>query len=615
MLRLFSTSIVRQIVAITLFLLAISTAAIVGVTYYNLSHHVMDGAVSDARDATRAMAVLYGAADQAAKIELKDNQLSTVTENAIPALADHSLVDRTAQSIAGVATIFQKQGSDYVRISTNVKKENGDRAVGTKLVAEHPAQPVLARGEAYYGPAELFGRKFMTGYFPIKNAANANVGILFIGIPMELYYQRMYELQMLVLGVGAIVMLLVGVLAFYAIRLSVKPLQALTTSVHSISAGDLDGAIPCVEKRNEFGDIGRALALFRDSARARRDLETQAGEQRELSDAERARNDADKRSLDGQIDFAVNQLAAGLGRLSQGDVSQTIGTPFVGRLEQLRVDFNASLLRLQDTLSGIRDSAATIQRNSGAVSASAGELSKRTEAQAANLEETAAAVEEITVTVRSSAERAREANNVVAATKKTADNSGAVVGDAVAAMDRIEQASQRIEQIIEVIDDIAFQTNLLALNAGIEAARAGEAGKGFAVVAQEVRELAQRSADAAREIKSLIETSSREVTAGSELVQKTGSVLASISQEIIAISGHVETIATASRDQSAALQEVNGSVNAMDQMTQKNAAMVAETTQASRLLAGEADTLMALIERFRIVAESAPAHLGARRVA
>ncbi|WP_434712089.1 methyl-accepting chemotaxis protein [Rhizobium sp. YTUHZ045] len=615
MLRLFSTSIVRQIVAITLFLLAISTAAIVGATYHNLSRYVMDGAVSDARDAARAMAVLYGAADPAAKIAVKDNQLSAVTEDAVPALADHSLVDRTAQSIAGVATIFQKQGSDYVRISTNVKKENGERAVGTKLAAEHPAQPVLARGEAYYGPAELFGRKFMTGYFPIKNASNANVGILFIGIPMEFYYQRMNELQILILGIGAIVMLLVGVLAFYAIRLSVKPLQALTASVHSISSGDLEETIPCLEKKNEFGDIGRALALFRDSARARRDLETEAVEQRALSDAERARNDADKRSLDSQIDFAVSQLAAGLGRLSQGDVSQTIGTPFIGRLEQLRVDFNASLLRLQDTLSGIRDSASTIQRNSSAVSASAGELSKRTEAQAASLEETAAAVEEITVTVRSSAERAREANSVVAATKKTADNSGTVVGDAVAAMERIEGASKRIEQIIEVIDDIAFQTNLLALNAGIEAARAGEAGKGFAVVAQEVRELAQRSADAAREIKSLIETSSREVTAGSELVQKTGGVLASISQEIIAISGHVETIATASRDQSAALQEVNGSVNAMDQMTQKNASMVAETTQASRLLAGEADTLMALIERFRIGAEPAAAHLGVRKVA
>ncbi|WP_156668227.1 HAMP domain-containing protein, partial [Rhizobium bangladeshense] len=148
-----------------------------------------------------------------------------------------------------------------------------------------------------------------------------NVGIRFIGIPMEFYYQRMNELLILVLGIGAVVMLIVGVLAFYAIRLSVKPLQALTASVHAISSGNLDGAIPCLEKRNEFGEIGRALSLFRDSALARRDLETEAAEQRALSDAERARNDADQRSLDGQIDFAVNQLAAGLGRLSQGAVS------------------------------------------------------------------------------------------------------------------------------------------------------------------------------------------------------------------------------------------------------------------------------------------------------
>jgi methyl-accepting chemotaxis protein len=615
MFRLFSTSIVRQIVAITLALLAISTAAIVGVTYFNLSRYVMESAISDAKSASRTMAVLYGAGDQAAKVEVKDNWLAAVTEDKIPALGDHAFVDRTAQSIAGVATVFEKQGSDYVRVSTNVKKENGDRAVGTKLAAEHPAQPVLAKGEAYYGPAELFGRKFMTGYFPIKSAAGANVGILFIGIPMEVYFAHLNHLQMLVLGAGAMVMLLVGILAFFAIRASVRPLQALTKTVNTISAGNLDGAIPCVEKQNEFGEIGRALALFRDNARARLDLETQAAEQRALSEAERSRNDADKRSLDGEIDFAVNQLAAGLGRLSQGDVSQTIETPFVGRLEQLRVDFNASLVRLQNTLSNIRDNATAIQRNSGAMLASAGELSKRTEAQAASLEETAAAVEEITVTVRSSAERAREANTAVTLTKKTADSSGTVVSDTVAAMDRIEQASQQIEQIIEVIDDIAFQTNLLALNAGIEAARAGEAGKGFAVVAQEVRELAQRSAEAARQIKDLIEKSTREVTSGSELVQKTGSVLASISHEIIAISKHVETIATASHDQSAALQEVNGSVNAMDQMTQKNAAMVEETTQASRMLAGEADTLMTLIQQFRIDAEPASSYGRTRNAA
>ncbi|KQV68332.1 methyl-accepting chemotaxis protein [Rhizobium sp. Root1220] len=615
MLRLFSASIVRQIVVITLALLIFSTAAIVSVTYYNLSDYVMRSAVSDAKDASRTMAVLYAAGDQAANVEIRDNELASVSEDKLPSLGDHALVDRTAQSIAGVATVFERQGSDYVRVSTNVKKENGDRAVGTKLAADHPAQATLAKGQAYYGPADLFGRKFMTGYFPVKSASGTTVGILFIGIPMEVYYSSLQQLLMLVVGAGVAVLMLVGVLAYFAIRASVRPLEALTATIHTISAGNLGGTIPCVDKQNEFGAIGRALALFRDNARARVALETQAAEQRELSDAERARNDADKQALDGQIDFAVNQLAAGLGRLSQGDVSQTIETPFVGRLEQLRNDFNASLLRLQDTLSRIRDNAAAIHQNSGAMLSSADELSKRTEAQAASLEETAAAVEEITVTVRSSADRAREANATVSLTKKTADSSGVVVGDTVAAMGRIEQASKQIEQIIEVIDDIAFQTNLLALNAGIEAARAGEAGKGFAVVAQEVRELAQRSADAAREIKGLIEKSTREVSVGSGLVQRTGAVLASISQEIITISKHVDTIATASQDQSAALQEVNGSVNAMDQMTQKNAAMVEETTEASRQLASEAEALMNLIQQFTIDARGTSDYGRARRAA
>jgi methyl-accepting chemotaxis protein len=199
-----------------------------------------------------------------------------------------------------------------------------------------------------------------------------------------------------------------------------------------------------------------------------------------------------------------------------------------------------------------------------------------------------------------SAEQAHQANSIVAETKGAADTSSNVVASAIDAMGRIETASGQIVQIIDVIDEIAFQTNLLALNAGIEAARAGEAGRGFAVVAQEVRELAQRSAGAAQQIKGLITTSSTEVASGAELVQRTGVVLAEISTKIITVSERVDAIAVASRDQSTALGEVNSAVNGMDQMTQRNAAMVEETNAATRQLADEADSLMALINQFNL---------------
>ncbi len=237
----------------------------------------------------------------------------------------------------------------------------------------------------------------------------------------------------------------------------------------------------------EIGDMARALAFQGKRAVQDRCRRAQRGPNaagRRGTSPQRTRKDRDR----PQIDFAVNQLAAGLGRLSRGDISQTIETPFFGRLETLRADFNNSLERLQDTMSQIRINAQAIQRNSGEMRGSADELSRRTEQQAASLEQTAAAIDGINLAVRSSAERAELANQIVVDTKASADQSAEVVARAITAMNRIEDASGQIVQIIDVIDDIAFQTNLLALNAGIEAARAGEAGKGFAVVAMEVRE-------------------------------------------------------------------------------------------------------------------------------
>ncbi|GLR52448.1 methyl-accepting chemotaxis protein [Shinella yambaruensis] len=601
--KVFRSSIAYQYAAMTFAFIFLSAAVIVGVMYYNLGRYVLGDAANDARDATRTMAVLYDAAIENATMELKDGALAAVRGETMPELASHDLVDRTASSIAGVATIFAKQGPEYVRISTNVKKEDGTRAVGTKLAADHPAQAVLARGEPYFGPAKLFGRDFMTGYFPVKNTAGANIGLLFIGIPMEVYFQKIHDLQFHAIVAGVVSMLLFGCLAYFAVRRATKPLRSLIGAVGAIAEGRLDTDIPCRAKANEFGQIARALEVFRENAQRRIEMEGIAQRQNEEAAAERELTDAEKRETDRQIELAVNQLAAGLGRLAQGNLSQAIDVPFSGRLEQLRQDFNASLSRLRDTLGSIRANATAIQSSGADMRRSADDLSRRTESQAASLEETAAAVDEITVTVRSSAERAQEANNRVAETKASADNSSAVVTSAIEAMERIEDASRKIEQIIEVIDDIAFQTNLLALNAGIEAARAGDAGKGFAVVAQEVRELAQRSADAAKEIKGLIDKSTQEVSTGARLVQETGAVLASISRQIVGISDHVALIATASRDQSAALQEVNSSVNQMDQMTQQNASMVELTTSASRHLAGQADELMALIAQFRFQAE------------
>ncbi len=405
-----------------------------------------------------------------------------------------------------------------------------------------------------------------------------------------------------VLSVSAtLIGILVAVVAGIGLVLTFKrPIGQITNAMRRLAEGKLETSIMGDGRVDEIGDMARALGVFKENALAKVRMETENAEARAAIDAERARNDDEKRVSEEQISFAVNALASGLDRLAHGDLTRSIDTPFFGSLDRLRADFNASLTTLRDTLSQIQDNALTIQANGSAMQGAAGDLSRRTEAQAASLEETAAAVEEITATVRNSADRAREANTIVVNARSNADASVVVVNDAVSAMSRIEGASKKIEQIIDVIDEIAFQTNLLALNAGIEAARAGEAGKGFAVVAMEVRELAQRSAGAAKEIKGLIETASREVSTGVGHVQKTGGVLNDISRQISDISSHMNMIATAAQDQSSALNEVNATVNRMDQMTQANSAMVEETTAMSRQLAMEADELMKLVGRFRL---------------
>ena len=251
-------------------------------------------------------------------------------------------------------------------------------------------------------------------------------------------------------------------------------------------------------------------------------------------------------------------------------------------------------------MASVVSSTGAIQSGAREVSSASDDLSRRTEQQAASLEETAAALDEITATVKKSAEGASHAREVVAAADEDAKKSALVVRQAVDAMDAIAKSAQQISQIIGVIDEIAFQTNLLALNAGVEAARAGDAGRGFAVVASEVRALAQRSAEAAKEIKGLISASTTQVDHGVKLVAETGKSLERIMAQVAEINDVIADIAAGAKEQATGLDEVNTAINQMDQVTQQNAAMVEESTAASHSLSQETDQLSGLIGQFQL---------------
>ena len=304
---------------------------------------------------------------------------------------------------------------------------------------------------------------------------------------------------------------------------------------------------------------------------------------------------------------AVNDIAGALAQLAQNNLERRIDTAFVPAFERLRLDFNLALGNLSATVRQIAEGAGAIQSGVEAMSSSTDDLSRRTEQQAASLEETAAALDQITATVKKSAEGATHAREVVAVADQDARQSTAVVGEAVAAMDAIARSSRQIAEIIGVIDEIALQTNLLALNAGVEAARAGDAGRGFAVVAAEVRALAQRSAEAAKQIKALISASSAQVDHGVRLVAETGRALQRIMAQVNEINGVVGEIAAGAREQAIGLDEINAAINQMDQMTQQNAAMVGEATAAGHSLSQETAQLNDLVGQFRVGVASAAA--------
>ena len=368
----------------------------------------------------------------------------------------------------------------------------------------------------------------------------------------------MTQAASLAMGLGACAVLLLVVGAALA---SILPLRRdilkIARATEKLSQGDNNVSLEGLKRGDELGAMVEALAVFRDNQRAVAELRSQQAAAERMTEDERRNAEASRAAAAANQNTVVTELATGLERLASGDLTFRITTPFTGEYEKLRSDFNNAIGQLQDALKVVIANTVAIQSGTVEISAAADDLSRRTEQTAASLEETAAAVEQISATVNKTAEGANHAKSVVLSAQNRAERSSVIVSDAVKAMSEISSSAREISQIIGVIDEIAFQTNLLALNAGVEAARAGDAGRGFAVVASEVRALAQRSADAAKEIKSLISASTQQVNVGVDLVGQTGEALTSIASNVTEITQLVNEIAASAQEQATGLHQVN----------------------------------------------------------
>ncbi|OCW58141.1 methyl-accepting chemotaxis protein [Hoeflea olei] len=408
-----------------------------------------------------------------------------------------------------------------------------------------------------------------------------------------------------VMAGGATILVTLGLIMAMLRLTTLMPLRRLEAATSRLASGDTDTPTGLDQRRDEIGALARALEVFRAAFIEKKKLEDEADQHRRQAEADRiaAQERADAAAAE-RLRVATAGLAAGLKQLAAGDLSTRLDQAFAPEFEALRADFNVSVEQLGQTLAAIHDTAGTIDTGSNQISRSIEELSGRTDQQSTALGETSVALGQITTNVKATADRVTEAQAVAALANESAHRSEAVVANAEQAMGRIHDSSQQIASIIGVIDEIAFQTNLLALNAGVEAARAGEAGKGFAVVAQEVRALAGRSSEAAKEIRELIAHSATEVNGGVEHVREVGEALQRISSLIVDINGHMEAITVASREQAGGVNSVNHALEGLEHVTLKNVSMIEDATQSTASLAAQASKLREMVGRFRLSGDS-----------
>ena len=490
--------------------IALNTALVVGAAYWSLSSDFADRAKRDIEGNLRTFALTFAETFKDAKVSMQNGAVTRIEVPTISDIKDHAIVDRATSYVGGSATLFVvDDNGQFVRRSTNVKKENGDRAVGTQLAADHPAQPLLRRGEAYKGPAVLFGKPFMTAYFPVTNPAGKVIGILYVGVPMAELDAMLSQVMQTMMVAAAIAALLVLGLTMLAVRRVTKPLTAVAEALTAIADGREHVEIGSDDRSDEIGEIARSLMFFRSAA----------GERRRMREEQAAAAAAAVEQRKTELQRFVNSFQASIGGIIENVL--TSASEFEREARQL-----TQAARTTADLSG---------QSAGA-----------SETASEHVRTAAAASDELSGSIAEIIRRVQESNAIAAE----------AVNQATATDQRIKElsdAGNRIGDVVKLITSIAEQTNLLALNATIEAARAGDAVRGFAVVAQEVKTLAGQTANATEEISSQI-ANMQTVT------QESVDAIKAIGATIERINGIAASISAAVEQQRAATQNITQSV-------------------------------------------------------
>ncbi len=503
-------------------------------------------------------------------------------------IVSNSLDDLAGQGAEGELAGKIKHWGDlvegYKKLEADLQRLHGRNEALTTVAGKQLATIAKMKGAEIASAGEQLRRAF-------NNAAN--------GVQTDA--SRLADrLTATAIGVGLVSLVLGAALGFLITRSIRRPLARLSEAMARLADGDLEAEAPGVDHRNELGEMARRVQVFKTSAREKRRLEAQASAERNAAESERARAAERIAEAAKETAQAMRTIGQGLEMLASGDLGVRLNEDSRARHGQIVVDFNEAVGRLEGTMRALVGAAQTIHHGMQEIERASEDLSARAERQASDIKATASRLDAITATVVKSTEGVRHAREVAATADRDASQGAAVVAKAVAAMEGISKSSGEIGRIIGVIDEIAFQTNLLALNAGVEAARAGDAGRGFAVVASEVRGLAQRSAEAAKEIKTLISDSAEQVTVGVELVGDTGRTLERILARVSEINRIVADIATGAHEQASGLELVNGALNQMDATTQTYATMANQTSAATQRLTRASDYLAGLIAQFRL---------------